>query len=314
MFSPVPPFRHPSTHAPRARRARHSCMRILFLVTMTLAFALGLTACGSPFLSEIGPGDAQDPVEAGTPEHHLGARHEAGVPDRDAGRDRRDPREASSDAGGDVVVELDAGDAQDAGDAAPPSDAQDDVVAVDDAGAPDVVTPPPDAADAGDEPDATAVDAAPLDAGLDQAVADSGAPDTSAPDAGAIPDSGSPDAAPSDAAPADAASPDAAADVVTVTDSGPVDSGPVDTGVDSACITPFAYYCAGGGLVANAPSEVCVYDEYFVSYSLGAVPYACQCATTFTCACLGYYGSTVCGGRSWSFCTDTGGGPQVTCD
>jgi hypothetical protein len=308
MFSPATPFRHPSTHAPRARRARHTCMRIL------LALTLCLTACGSPFLSEIGPGDAQDPVEAGTPEHHLGARHEAGAPDRDAGRDRRDPREASSDAGGDVVVELDAGDPQDA---APPSDAQDDVVAVGDAGAPDVVPPPPDAAppaDAGDEPDATADDAGLLDAGLDQAVADSGTPDTGAPDVGAPLDSGSPDAAPSDAAPSDAAPSDAVVDVVTVTDSGPADTGPVDAGVDSACITPFAYYCAGGGLVANAPSEVCVYDEYFVSYSLGAVPYACQCATTFTCACLSYYPSTVCGGRSWSFCTDTGGGPQVTCD
>ena len=312
MSTHAPPFRHPSAHAPRNVARRLSCMRIL-LVTMVpglLALAVTLTACGSPFLGEIGPADAEldagDPAEAATHDHHLGVRHEAGADHdgREAGRDHHvaeggvpdvapAPDVDPVDAGSDVVVEL---------------DAQTDV------SQPDVIAPPP--SDAGDEPDAVTP---PVDAGLD--VAPEAAPDVAPPldsgtdgdvadvapppvDAGldqSSPDVGAPDVL------VDAGAPDVVPDVVT-------DTGPVDTGVDSACITPFSYPCSGGGLVASAPYQACVYDEYFVAYSLGSVPYACQCAATFTCACLSYYPSVVCGGRSWSFCTESGGGPQVTCD
>jgi hypothetical protein len=152
-----------------------------------------------------------------------------------------------------------------------------------------------------------------LDAGHHlEARHDVGAPEASDEASRHVGTEGGPDTASHDARVADTpSSPDASAGGHEGGRGG--ERGPADAGCSPLPSQPIT--CPYGTTGATSPAQFC-----FTFGGMGyesATPAACQCAATYTCACLlaaGLDWAALCGSPSYvGSCTDTATGPEVTC-
>jgi hypothetical protein len=95
------------------------------------------------------------------------------------------------------------------------------------------------------------------------------------------------------------------------------DSGPPPPPPDAGC-TPFVAKSPNVCGMGAAPETFCTFFDISSSYLATTTPPACQCDTTFTCACLyanGVDTSAFCaGGGKPTKCTDNANsGPSVEC-
>lgn len=106
---------------------------------------------------------------------------------------------------------------------------------------------------------------------------------------------------------------DVAVDAVTDRDASgpPTDTGPVDTGCTPLTSTFQTGWCYSPGI--TTPGTYCVTSTSTGQHA-GTTPAECQCAATFTCACLVAAGDPCDGHGVFTSCTDGGGmGPDVIC-
>ena len=140
------------------------------------------------------------------------------------------------------------------------------------------------------EPDASDEALPPVEAGADHNVAETGHPGEAGHEADV--DSDAP---------------------VIVTDAGHDALPPADAGC-----TPFVAKGPGVCGAASPPESFCTFFDISSSYLPSTTPVECQCATTFTCACLYAHGvdtSAFCAGGGVPVkCTDNANsGPSVEC-
>jgi hypothetical protein len=89
------------------------------------------------------------------------------------------------------------------------------------------------------------------------------------------------------------------------------DTGPVDTGCTPLTSTFQTGWCYSPGI--TTPGAYCVTSTSTGQHA-GTTPAECQCAATFTCACLVAAGDPCDGHGVFTSCTDGGGmGPDVIC-
>jgi hypothetical protein len=127
------------------------------------------------------------------------------------------------------------------------------------------------------------------------------------------PTDAAPDRALLDAPPGDVHTPpDAPVDHVA-----PVDAPPPPA--DAACI-PFgvATVLCPGGIGSTTPGQYCVYESTEGTSEVATTPAACQCASTYTCACLESsvtVPSDLCAsGQIYAGCMMVDDAPLVTCE